>query len=66
MIKDGLIEKEFTNVLLKAGVKEIGDQRIQLSTGDNIPYGFCVWAAGNGPLPFVNEFIHNVSVVIFY
>lgn len=61
LISEGYIDKEMTTVKLKAGVKEIGDQKIFLSTGETIPYGFCVWAAGNGPLPFVTEFIDNLD-----
>ena len=46
-------------------VREIGDSRILLSTGDELPYGFCVWAAGNGPLPFVSNFINEVMMTGF-
>ena len=60
LIADGFIEREMTNVILKAGVKEVKDKMIDLSTGESIPYGFCVWAAGNGPLPFITDTIESI------
>eukprot|EP01035_Chromulina_nebulosa_P022407 gene22407-29014_t len=60
LISDGLIDKEVTTVILKAGVKEITNETIFLSNGATLPYGFCVWAAGNGPLPFVENFVSEI------
>ena len=60
LVRDGYIEKEMTTVLLRAGVKEIDDKKILLSTGETLDYGFAVWAAGNGPIPFVLDFIEQV------
>lgn len=61
LVSEGLIDKELTTVLLRSGVKEVGDKFIELSTGDRVPYGFCVWAAGNGPLPLVLDVIDKVE-----
>ena len=46
LIADGIIAEEMTKVSLNAGVKEITDKHILLSSGEKIPYGFCLWAAG--------------------
>lgn len=62
LISDGFIEKEMTNIMLKAGVKEVKDKTIELSTGESIPYGFCVWAAGNGPLPIIMDTIESMPM----
>jgi NADH dehydrogenase FAD-containing subunit len=53
LIEEGYITAESTKVLLNIGVKEIDEKVIHLSNGDKLPYGFCVWAAGNGPNPLV-------------
>ena len=60
LVGAGLIAKEMTTVLLSAGVKEVGEKLITLSTGDVLPYGFCVWAAGNGPIPLVLDVVENI------
>ena len=60
LIQDGIIDKEITTVLLRAGVKEVHDKEIELSNGERIPYGFCVWAAGNGPVPLVLDVIDSI------
>jgi NADH dehydrogenase FAD-containing subunit len=64
LISEGLIEKELTEVILKAGVREITGTSVLLSSGEEveeIPYGFCVWAAGNGPVPVVLDMIQTVD-----
>lgn len=61
LVQDGLIEREMTTVLLKAGVKEVGEKFIELSNGERLPYGFCVWAAGNGPIPFVLDMVESID-----
>eukprot|EP01038_Epipyxis_sp_PR26KG_P004189 gene4189-5960_t len=61
LINDGLIPEEMTRVLLQSGVKEVGEKMIEFTNGDKIPYGFCVWAAGNGPLPIVLQLIEKVQ-----
>ena len=61
LIREGIIEKEMTEVLLKAGVSEITDRVVSLSSGRDIPYGFCVWAAGNGPVPIILDLIEGVD-----
>ena len=61
LVRDGLIDREMTTVLLKAGVKEVGERFIELSSGEKIPYGFCVWAAGNGPIPFVLDMVDGID-----
>ena len=53
LVSDGLIPTEMTRVQLNAGVKEITDKVVVLSSGEQLPYGFCVWAAGNGPNPLI-------------
>lgn len=59
LINDGLINKEVTTVILKAGVTEVTEKTLILSNGESMSYGFCVWAAGNGALPFVQSFISS-------
>ena len=61
LVKEGLIDKEMTTVLLQAGVKEVGEKYIELSSGEKMPYGFCVWAAGNGPLPLVLDAVNQIE-----
>jgi NADH dehydrogenase FAD-containing subunit len=60
LMDDGLIPQEMVQVMLKTGVREIGEKRVILSSGETIPYGFCVWAAGNGPVPLVLDLIEAV------
>ena len=38
----------------------MGEKSITLSTGEELPYGFCVWAAGVGPTPLVTGLIEAV------
>ena len=61
LVSDGIIRKEMTTIKLKAGVKEVGEKAIELSSGEKIPYGFCLWAAGNGPIPLVLETIRAID-----
>jgi len=61
LVKEGLIDKEMTSVLLQAGVKEVGEKFIELTSGEKLPYGFCVWAAGNGPLPVVLDTVNQIE-----
>lgn len=51
-----------TTVKLKVGVKEIGDKKIHLSNNETLEYGFCLWAAGNGPNPLVSSLVDKVDV----
>mmetsp|Transcript_7977 Transcript_7977/g.12091 ORF Transcript_7977/g.12091 Transcript_7977/m.12091 type:complete len:428 (-) Transcript_7977:13-1296(-) len=62
LIKDGYISYELTEVILNAGVEKITDTEVILKNGESISYGFCVWAAGNGPLPLVVEAIQSIDV----
>jgi NADH dehydrogenase FAD-containing subunit len=34
---------------------------ITLANGQILPYGFCVWAAGNGPIPFVLDVVNTIE-----
>lgn len=61
LIKDGLIDREMTTVMLKAGVKEVSEKCVELSSGEKLPYGFCVWAAGNGPIPLVLDIVEKIE-----
>lgn len=61
LITEGIIDKEMTKILTSSGVSEVGETTIKLSDGSSMPYGFCVWAAGNGPIPFVNDLISGVE-----
>jgi NADH:ubiquinone reductase (non-electrogenic) len=42
-------------------LREVSDKTLLLSNGEVLPYGFCVWAAGNGCLPFVQSFIDSMD-----
>ena len=46
LITDKIISEEMTKVSLNAGVKEITEKYIVLSSDEKLPYGFCLWAAG--------------------
>eukprot|EP01036_Dinobryon_divergens_P028500 gene28500-37453_t len=61
LVSDGYIPVEVTQVLLRSGVKVVGDKYIEFSNGERLNYGFCVWAAGNGPIPFVLNTIEKVD-----
>ena len=61
LVADGLIDKEMTTVMLQAGVKEVGEKFIELTSGEMLPYGFCVWAAGNGPLPVILSTVNQIE-----
>mmetsp|Transcript_29962 Transcript_29962/g.68036 ORF Transcript_29962/g.68036 Transcript_29962/m.68036 type:complete len:216 (+) Transcript_29962:1383-2030(+) len=60
LVSDGFIVKEATRVMLKSGVKEVSETYIEFSNGDRLTYGFCVWAAGNGPIPLVLSTVEKV------
>lgn len=38
---------------LGAAVAEVTPRSVVFKDGEELPYGFCVWAGGNGPLPLV-------------
>lgn len=38
--------------LIKAIVKEVRENEIELKDGSVVPYGLCVWSTGVGPTPF--------------
>ncbi|CAM9578122.1 unnamed protein product, partial [Laminaria digitata] len=61
LMKEGLIETEMTEVMLKVGVKAVTGTHLDLSDGSSVPYGLAVWAAGNGPLPLVLDLIEAVD-----
>ena len=61
LLTEGYIKAESTKVLLNVGVKEIDSKNIHLSNGETLSYGFCVWAAGNGPSPLVLKFIDQLK-----
>lgn len=44
-------------LMLQSSVKEIGEDRIILNDGTQIPYGVAIWAAGNGPIPLTLQLI---------
>ena len=60
LLEQGLIAKDMTEVLLKVEVKEVKEREITLSDGRSIPYGLAVWAAGNGPLPLIQQLIKSI------
>jgi len=35
--------------------REVTDTTVTLSNGEVVRYGFCLWAAGNGPVPLVSS-----------
>jgi len=35
----------------------VNEKSLLLSTGEQLPYGFCVWAAGVGPTPLVQDLV---------
>ena len=61
LIEEGYIDKETTNVLLNIGVQEINEKTIKLSNGESMPYGFCLWAAGNGPIPLILDTVNKIQ-----
>lgn len=61
LISEGIIDKEMTRILTSSGVSEVEEKEIRLGDGSTLPYGFCVWAAGNGPIPFVNSLIDGLE-----
>jgi len=60
LISAGYINQEMVRVLLNVGVSEVKDSSVLLNSGEEINYGFCVWAAGNGPVPLVLEMIQKI------
>lgn len=60
LIQDGFIERELVEVVLETGVREVTDTAVQLSTNRTINYGFCLWAAGNGPVPLVLDMVEKI------
>ena len=61
LIADGFITEEMTKIMLKSGVKEVGDTYIEFSNGERLNYGFCVWAAGNGPIPLILDAVERID-----
>jgi len=62
LISEGYISEEMVRVSLKTGVSEVTDSVVLLSSGEALEYGFCVWAAGNGPVPLVLEMVEKIPV----
>lgn len=59
----GLALKEFrgrVNVILKARAKEVSEDKVTLQSGEEIPYGLLIWAAGNGTRPIVGKLYEKV------
>jgi NADH dehydrogenase FAD-containing subunit len=46
--------------------REVKEKTIEFANGDSINYGVCLWAAGNGPLPFVKNLIEKVSAIFIF
>lgn len=61
LITEGIISEEMTRILTSSGVSEVAEKVIKLGDGTTLPYGFCVWAAGNGPIPFVSDLIEGIG-----
>jgi NADH dehydrogenase FAD-containing subunit len=61
LIADGYISEEITKIMLKSGVKEVGETYIEFMNGERLNYGFCVWAAGNGPIPLILDAVERVD-----
>ncbi|CAB9521114.1 Internal alternative NAD(P)H-ubiquinone oxidoreductase A1, mitochondrial [Seminavis robusta] len=58
-----LLPERFQLVELKLdqSVKEVTDKSIMLNSGEEIPYGLAVWAAGNGPLPITLQLVEALG-----
>ena len=41
---------------------EVAQDRVRLATGEDIPYGICVWSAGNAPRPLVAHIAEQLPV----
>ena len=61
LIREGFIKNEMVDVKLESGVKEVLQDKIILTDNSTVPYGFVVWAAGNGPIPFINKVIEQIG-----
>ena len=61
LISEGIIDEEMTRILTSSGVSEVQEKLIKLGDGSTLPYGFCVWAAGNGPIPFISNLIDGIG-----
>lgn len=48
---------QLTELFLDSSVKEVTPLKIDLTSGQEIPYGIAVWAAGNGPIPLTLQLI---------
>jgi NADH dehydrogenase FAD-containing subunit len=38
---------------------QVTDTKVEFTSGESVPYGLAVWAAGNGPLPLVLDLIEE-------
>lgn len=58
------LEQAGVEVMLKTRVKEVGDGFIKVMTPDGkdetLPVGLTIWAAGTGPVPFVEKLLDKL------
>ena len=52
--------RPLTTVRLGSAVAEVTATSVLFKDGETLPYGLCVWAGGNGPLPVVLDMIDRV------
>ncbi len=50
-----------TEFLLNKKVIEVTENSILFGDGEKLPYGMCLWAAGNGPLPITTNMIESLE-----
>lgn len=50
-----------TTVRLRASVQRVNESHVHLGDGTDLPYGICVWAGGNGPLPLTTRVIAQLN-----
>lgn len=50
-----------TTVRLRASVQRVNASHVHLGDGTDLPYGICVWAGGNGPLPLTTRVIAQLN-----
>lgn len=48
------------DVKLGVRVVRVHKDEVELGSGDRIPYGMCLWSAGNAPSPFTLELMNSI------
>ena len=54
------LRSEGVELILNERVTEVTDTHVNLKSGRSVPYGLCVWSAGNAARPLVRDIVASI------